>query len=62
MKREKLKWSTIISYALAYGSGYQIMGSLVGAYLMIFFDRYIWSTGCSSRSDHSSRIDMGCCQ
>ena len=36
MKREKLKWSTIISYALAYGSGYQIMGSLVGAYLMIF--------------------------
>lgn len=26
----------ILSYALATGSGYQIMGSLVGAYLMIF--------------------------
>ena len=36
MKREKLKLSTILSYALATGSGYQIMGSLVGAYLMIF--------------------------
>ena len=32
MKREKLKLSTILSYALATGSGYQIMGSLVGAY------------------------------
>lgn len=36
MKREKLKLSTILSYALATGSGYQIMGSLVGTYLMIF--------------------------
>ena len=36
MKREKLKLSTILSYALATASGYQIMGSLVGAYLMIF--------------------------
>ena len=36
MKREKLKLSTILSYALATGSGYQIMGSLVGAYLMNF--------------------------
>ena len=36
MKGEKLKLSTILSYAFATGSGYQIMGSLVGSYLMIF--------------------------
>ena len=36
MKSEKLKLSTILSYAFATGSGYQIMGSLVGSYLMIF--------------------------
>ncbi len=33
---KKLKLSTILSYGLSYGSGYQIMGALVGAYLMIF--------------------------
>lgn len=27
---------TVISYAMSYGSGYQIMGSLVGSYLMVF--------------------------
>lgn len=32
----KLKISTIISYAFAQGSGYQIMGSIVGAYFMVF--------------------------
>ena len=36
MKSAKLKLSTILSYAFATGSGYQIMGSLVGSYLMIF--------------------------
>lgn len=36
MKRKNLKWTTILSYALATGSGYQIMGSIVSAYLMIF--------------------------
>lgn len=33
---KKLKLSTIWSYAFAQGSGYQIMGAVVGAYLMIF--------------------------
>lgn len=33
---QKLKKSTILSYAFAQGSGYQIMGSLVGTYLLIF--------------------------
>ena len=33
---EKLSKLTIASYAMSYGSGYQIMGSLVGAYLMVF--------------------------
>lgn len=36
MDKQKLKVSTIISYAFATGSGYQIMGSLVGSYLLIF--------------------------
>ena len=36
-KSGKLSIATIISYGMAYGSGYQIMGSLVGSYLMIFF-------------------------
>ena len=36
MKKEKLSIVTILSYAFATGSGYQIMGSLVGSYLMIF--------------------------
>ncbi len=36
MKKEKLSVATILSYAFATGSGYQIMGSLVGSYLMIF--------------------------
>ncbi len=36
MKKEKLGVATILSYAFATGSGYQIMGSLVGSYLMIF--------------------------
>ena len=37
MDNQKLKLTTILSYGMSYGSGYQIMGSLVGAYLMIFF-------------------------
>ncbi|MCR4744208.1 MAG: glycoside-pentoside-hexuronide (GPH):cation symporter [Lachnospiraceae bacterium] len=37
MDDRKLKLSTILSYGMAYGSGYQIMGALVGSYLMIFF-------------------------
>ena len=32
----KLSLKTIISYAMSYGSGYQIMGALVGSYLMVF--------------------------
>ena len=36
-KSGKLSLATILSYGMAYGSGYQIMGSLVGSYLMIFF-------------------------
>ncbi len=36
MEKQKLKMSTILSYAFATGSGYQIMGSLVGSYLLIF--------------------------
>ena len=32
----KLSKLTIGSYAMSYGSGYQIMGSLVGSYLMVF--------------------------
>ena len=36
MENKKLRLSTILSYAFATGSGYQIMGSLVGSYLMIF--------------------------
>lgn len=32
----RLSHKTVISYAMATGSGYQIMGSLVGAYLMVF--------------------------
>jgi Na+/melibiose symporter-like transporter len=36
MKDEKLKTSTVWSYAFAQGSGYQIMGAVVGSYLMIF--------------------------
>lgn len=35
-KSNKLKVSTILSYAMATGSGYQIMGSLVGSYLLVF--------------------------
>lgn len=31
-----LSMKTVISYAMSYGSGYQIMGSLVGSYLMVF--------------------------
>lgn len=37
MDNKKLKLTTILSYGMAYGSGYQIMGALVGSYLMIFF-------------------------
>ena len=33
---EKLSLRTVIAYGLAQGSGYQIMGALVGAYLLIF--------------------------
>ena len=36
MEKKKLSIVTIISYAFATGSGYQIMGSLVGSYLLIF--------------------------
>jgi len=36
-QKQKLNLSTILSYGMAYGSGYQIMGALVGSYLMIFF-------------------------
>lgn len=36
-KSGKLSLFSIFSYGMAYGSGYQIMGSLVGSYLMIFF-------------------------
>ncbi len=36
MDKKKLSLATIISYAFATGSGYQIMGSLVGSYLLIF--------------------------
>ena len=36
MEKKKLSLSTILAYAFATGSGYQIMGSLVGSYLMIF--------------------------
>ena len=36
MEKKKLSLGTILSYAFATGSGYQIMGSLVGSYLMIF--------------------------
>ncbi len=36
MNKKKLSLATIISYAFATGSGYQIMGSLVGSYLLIF--------------------------
>ena len=36
MNKKKLSLSTILSYAFATGSGYQIMGSLVGSYLLIF--------------------------
>jgi sugar (glycoside-pentoside-hexuronide) transporter len=36
MKEKKLSKVTIASYAMSYGSGYQIMGSLVGSYLMVF--------------------------
>lgn len=32
----RLSMKTVISYAMSYGSGYQIMGSLVGSYLMVF--------------------------
>lgn len=32
----RLSLKTVISYAMSYGSGYQIMGSLVGSYLMVF--------------------------
>lgn len=32
----RLSHKTVISYAMATGSGYQIMGSLVGSYLMVF--------------------------
>lgn len=35
-KKEKLSKVTVGSYAMSYGSGYQIMGSLVGSYLMVF--------------------------
>lgn len=35
-KSKKLRLSTILSYGMSYGSGYQIMGALVGSYLMIF--------------------------
>ena len=33
---QRLSWKTIISYAMSYGSGYQIMGALVGSYLLVF--------------------------
>jgi len=33
---KKLSLTTVWSYAFSYGSGYQIMGALVGSYLMIF--------------------------
>lgn len=33
---KKLKRSTVFSYAMACGSGYQIMGTLVGSYLLVF--------------------------
>jgi len=35
-EKGKLSLATIISYGMSYGSGYQIMGSLVGSYFLIF--------------------------
>lgn len=34
--KDRLSGFTVFSYAMSYGSGYQIMGSLVGSYLMVF--------------------------
>lgn len=35
-EKKKLGLSTILSYAMATGSGYQIMGAVVGSYLLVF--------------------------
>ena len=35
-EKKPLSFLTILSYGLSYGSGYQIMGALVGSYLMVF--------------------------
>lgn len=35
-EKKKLSLSTILSYAMATGSGYQIMGAVVGSYLLVF--------------------------
>ncbi len=35
-EKKKLSLSAILSYALATGSGYQIMGAVVGSYLLVF--------------------------